>query len=233
MTQLKLPAGVQITAPLHPRFDEILTPDALALVAKLHRAFESRRRELLHARVTRQIRIDAGEMPDFLPETRHIREGTWRVAPLPKALECRRVEITGPVERKMIINAFNSGADSYMADFEDSNSPKWFNQIQGQVNLKDAIRRTISLEQGGKVYRLNDKIATLQIRPRGWHLDGAFSISPWSSSITPRSRSPAAPAPSTTCRRWNPTSRRGCGTISSSRPRMKSAFPRAPSRRQC
>src|SRR6266581_3276500 len=171
MTQLKLPAGVQITAPLHPRFDEILTPDALALVAKLHRAFESRRRELLHARVTRQIRIDAGEMPDFLPETRHIREGTWRVAPLPKALECRRVEITGPVERKMIINAFNSGADSYMADFEDSNSPKWFNQIQGQVNLKDAIRRTISLEQGGKVYRLNDKIATLQMRPRGWHLD--------------------------------------------------------------
>jgi malate synthase len=168
---LNLPAGVQINAPIHPRFDEILTRDALELVARLHRAFEPRRRELLNARVARQARIDAGEMPDFLPETRHIREGDWRIAPLPKALVCRRVEITGPVERKMIINAFNSGADSYMTDFEDSNSPNWFNQIQGQVNLHDAIRRTISLDSGGKIYKLNDKIATLQIRPRGWHLD--------------------------------------------------------------
>jgi malate synthase len=170
-TNDKLPDGVAINAPLHPRFDEILTHDALALVARLHRAFEPRRRELLAKRSERQARIDAGEMPDFLPETRHIRAGDWRVAPLPKALECRRVEITGPVERKMIINAFNSGADSYMADFEDSNSPNWFNQIQGQVNIKDAIRGTISLEQNGKTYKLNDKIATLQIRPRGWHLD--------------------------------------------------------------
>jgi malate synthase len=167
----QLPAGVAINAPLQPRFEEILTPAALALVAKLHRAFEPRRQALLKQRVERQARIDAGEMPDFLPETKHIREGDWRVAPLPKALECRRVEITGPVERKMIINAFNSGADSYMADFEDSNSPNWSNQIQGQVNIKDAIRHTITLEQNGKVYKLNDQIATLQIRPRGWHLD--------------------------------------------------------------
>jgi malate synthase len=167
-----LPAGLQITAPLEPRFDEILTPAALALVAKLHRAFEPRRQALLQKRVERQARIDAGEMPDFLPETQLIRAGDWRVAPLPQALECRRVEITGPVERKMIINALNSGADSYMADFEDSNSPNWFNQIQGQVNLKDAIRRQISFKnESGKEYRLNDKIATLQIRPRGWHLD--------------------------------------------------------------
>jgi malate synthase len=167
----QLPEGVQVNAPIHPRFEEILTPEALAFVAKLHRAFEPRRQELLEARLARQARIDAGEMPDFLPETRHIREGDWRIAPLPKALECRRVEITGPVERKMIINALNSGADSYMTDFEDSNSPNWFNQIQGQVNLKDAIRGTISLEQNGKSYRLNDTVATLQIRPRGWHLD--------------------------------------------------------------
>jgi malate synthase len=168
---LTLPAGVQINAPMHPRFDEILTPDALEFLAKLHRAFEPRRQQLLKARVERQARIDAGEMPDFLPETAHIRAGDWKIAPLPKALECRRVEITGPVERKMIINALNSGADSYMTDFEDANSPNWFNQVQGQVNLKDAIRRTIRLETGGKTYKLNDKIAVLQIRPRGWHLD--------------------------------------------------------------
>ena len=169
---LNLPAGVQVTAPIHPRFDEVLTHDALALVAKLHRAFEVRRQALLKARVERQIRIDAGELPDFLPETRHIRESDWKIAPLPKALKRRRTEITGPVEAKMIINAYNSGADSYMTDFEDSNSPNWFNQIQGQVNLKDAIRRELSfVNEVGKEYRLNDEIATLQIRPRGWHLD--------------------------------------------------------------
>ncbi|HEX6833239.1 MAG TPA: malate synthase A [Rudaea sp.] len=167
-----LPAGVEIAAPMHPRFDEILTPDALAFMAKLHRAFEPRRQELLRARIERQQRIDSGEMPDFLPETKAVRDGDWKIAPLPKALECRRVEITGPVERKMIINAFNSGADSYMADFEDSNSPNWFNQINGQVNLKDAIAGTISFtNEAGKVYKLNDKTAVLQIRPRGWHLD--------------------------------------------------------------
>ena len=167
-----LPPGVQINAPLHPRFDEILTREALAFVAKLHRAFEPRRQELLKARVERQKRIDAGEMPNFLAETKSVRDGDWKIAPVPKALECRRVEITGPVERKMIINAFNSGADSYMTDFEDSNSPNWFNQIQGQVNLKDAVRREIGFtNEAGKEYRLNDTIAVLQIRPRGWHLD--------------------------------------------------------------
>ncbi|MFZ9646393.1 MAG: malate synthase A, partial [Fluviibacter sp.] len=122
---LKLPAGVQITGPINARYEEILTPEALEFVAKLHRAFEPRRQELLKARIERQARIDAGEMPDFLPETKHIREGDWKVAPLPKALERRRTEITGPVEAKMIINAYNSGADSYMTDFEDSNSPNW------------------------------------------------------------------------------------------------------------
>ncbi len=171
MTQLTLPEGMQITGEIKPGFAEILTPEALALVAKLSRAFEPRRQELLAARVERAKRLDAGEQPDFLPETRHIREGDWKIAPIPKALECRRVEITGPVERKMVINAFNSGADSYMTDFEDSNTPNWDNQITGQINMRDAVRRTISLEQNGKSYKLNDKIATLVVRPRGWHLD--------------------------------------------------------------
>jgi malate synthase len=168
---LKLPAGVQINAPILPGFETILTPDALAFVARLHRAFNPRRKELLAARAERARRLDAGERPDFLPETAHVRAGDWKVAPVPKALECRRVEITGPVDAKMVINAFNSGADSYMTDFEDSNSPSWSNQIQGQVNLGKAIRRTLTLEQGGKIYRLNERIATLQVRPRGWHLD--------------------------------------------------------------
>jgi len=172
LPSLDLPQGVSINAPLQPRFEEILTREALELVARLHRAFEPRRRELLAARVARQTEFDAGKLPDFLPETRAIREGDWRIAPLPPALECRRVEITGPVERKMIINALNSGADSYMSDFEDSNSPNWDNQIQGQVNLFDAVRRRIShRNENGKEYRLNDRIAVLQVRPRGWHLD--------------------------------------------------------------
>ncbi|MFZ3004018.1 MAG: malate synthase A [Undibacterium umbellatum] len=171
MTQLTLPEGMQISGEIKPGFAEILTPEALALVAKLSRAFEPRRQELLAARVERVKRLDAGETPDFLPETLHIREGDWKIAPIPKALECRRVEITGPVERKMVINAFNSGADSYMTDFEDSNTPNWDNQITGQINMRDAVRRTISLEQNGKSYKLNDKIATLVVRPRGWHLD--------------------------------------------------------------
>jgi malate synthase len=171
MTKLNLPAGMEIIGEIKPDFERVLTADALALVAKLTRAFEPRRQQLLAARVERAKRLDAGERPDFLPETAHIREGDWKIAPIPKALECRRVEITGPVERKMVINAFNSGADSYMTDFEDSNTPNWDNQITGQINMMDAVRKTISLEQNGKVYKLNDKIATLVVRPRGWHLD--------------------------------------------------------------
>ncbi|CAN5518835.1 malate synthase A [soil metagenome] len=168
---IQTPEGMQINAPILPGFEQILTPGALALVAKLHRALEPRRQQLLAARVERTKRLDAGERPDFLAETKHIREGDWKIAPIPKALECRRVEITGPVDAKMVINAFNSGADSYMTDFEDSNSPLWTNQIQGQINLKAAIRRELALEQNGKQYKLNDKITTLQVRPRGWHLD--------------------------------------------------------------
>jgi malate synthase len=165
------PSGMEIRAEIKPGYEQILTPEALALVAKLSREFEPRRRQLLAARVERAQRLDAGERPDFLAETAHIRNGDWKIAPIPQALECRRVEITGPVERKMVINALNSGADSYMTDFEDSNTPNWDNQITGQLNMVDAVRRTISLEQNGKQYKLNDKVATLVVRPRGWHLD--------------------------------------------------------------
>ena len=168
---MNLPQGVAVGGPIKPGFEQILTADALALVAKLHRTFEPRRQELLAKRAERAARLDAGERPDFLPETRHVRDGAWTIAPLPKDLQCRRVEITGPVERKMIINALNSGADAYMTDFEDSNTPNWDNQILGQINVRDAVRRTITFEQGGKTYRLNDKIATLVVRPRGWHLE--------------------------------------------------------------
>jgi malate synthase len=171
MPQFTLPAGMEIKGEIKPGFEQILSYEALELVAKLSRAFEPRRQSLLAARTERAKRLDAGELPDFLPETRHIREGDWHIAPIPQALECRRVEITGPVERKMVINALNSGADSYMTDFEDSNTPNWDNQISGQINMRDAVRRTISLEQNGKTYALNDKIATLVVRPRGWHLD--------------------------------------------------------------
>ncbi|WP_256080982.1 malate synthase A [Massilia sp. YIM B04103] len=173
MTQssLTLPAGMEITGAIQPGYERVLTPEALALVAKLSRAFEPRRQELLAARVARAKRLDEGVRPDFLAETAHIRNGDWTIAPIPPALQCRRVEITGPVERKMVINALNSGADSYMTDFEDSNTPNWDNQISGQINMMDAVRRTIALEQNGKSYKLNDKIATLVVRPRGWHLD--------------------------------------------------------------
>ncbi|WP_432724110.1 malate synthase A [Jeongeupia wiesaeckerbachi] len=168
----QLPQGVQIHAPISDDFAAILTPEALAFVAKLHRAFEGRRQELLARRVLRQQELDAGKRPDFLAETAHIRAGEWQIAPVPADLALRRVEITGPVEKKMIINALNSGADSYMTDFEDSNTPNWANQIHGQINLKQAVRRTLAFRnEAGKEYQLNAKIATLVVRPRGWHLD--------------------------------------------------------------
>ncbi len=165
-----LPAGVQISAAVSPEFAAVLTPQALEFVAGLHRTFAARRLELLAAREARQARLEAGEQLGFLPQTASVRAGDWKVAPLPADLQDRRVEITGPVDRKMIINALNSGARVFMADFEDASSPTWENCVAGQINLRDAVRRTITLEQGGKSYRLNDKTAVLMIRPRGWHL---------------------------------------------------------------
>jgi malate synthase len=165
------PPGVRIEAPVSQAFSEILTPEALAFVAALHREFNARRQELLLRRSERQKEFDAGKLPDFLPQTRAIRESEWSVAAQPADLLDRRVEITGPTDRKMVINALNCGASTFMADFEDANCPTWFNMVDGQVNLRDAVRATISLEQGGKSYRLNDKVAVLLPRPRGWHLD--------------------------------------------------------------
>jgi malate synthase len=151
---------------------EILTPEATAFLLKLADAFESRRQELLARRKQVQQEIDRGKMPDFLSETAAIRQADWKVAPIPEDLLDRRVEITGPVDRKMIINALNSGANVFMADFEDSNSPTWKNNIEGQVNLRNAVQGTISYASPeGKQYRLSENLATLVVRPRGWHLD--------------------------------------------------------------
>ena len=150
--------------------EDILSSDGVAFVSKLHRELNPRRLELLERRRKRQRELDAGALPGFRSDTKAIREGDWRVAPAPADLVDRRCEITGPVERKMMINALNSGARVFMADFEDANSPTWENVLQGQVNVRDAIKREISLDTGEKSYRLNDEIATLMVRPRGWHL---------------------------------------------------------------
>jgi malate synthase len=168
------PAGpkVEILGGKIERSDEVLTPLALQLLASLHRRFNAQRLELLAARARRQQLLDGGALPDFLPDTRELRAADWRVSPAPADLTDRRVEITGPVERKMIINALNAPVRAFMADFEDSCSPTWENLIRGQVNLADAVRRTISYEDAatGKVYRLAERTATLIVRPRGWHL---------------------------------------------------------------
>ncbi len=164
---------IEIIGTMPPAYQEILTPAAQTLLVELERRFGARRRELLAARVERQAQIDAGQLPDFLPETRDIRESDWTVAEIPADLQERRVEITGPVDRKMVINALNSGANVFMADFEDSHSPTWAGTMDGHINLRDAINRTITFDHPtkNKTYQLNEETATLFVRPRGWHLD--------------------------------------------------------------
>lgn len=166
--------SLRLLAPPPAGCEAILSAPALTFVAALHQHFEPRRRALLARRLEVQARYDAGALPDFLPETAAIRAADWTVAPIPPDLRDRRVEITGPVDRKMVINALNSGANTFMADFEDSNAPTWHNVISGQRNLADATRRTISFEaDNGKRYQLADHVATLLVRPRGWHLSEA------------------------------------------------------------
>jgi malate synthase len=167
-----LPHGVAVIGAMKPRFDEILTPEALAFVADLHRRFETTRKRLLALRAERQKRFDAGETPDFLPETKHVRDGDWTVAPIPADLQDRRVEITGPTDRKMVVNALNSGAKVFMTDFEDANSPTWTNCLEGQLNLKDrwAGKLDFTDPTSGKAYKLSANPAVLIVRPRGWHL---------------------------------------------------------------
>ena len=227
-----LPAGVELRG---ERDEEILSGDALAFVADLQRTFGGRREELLAARTARQERLLAGELPDFLEETRSVREDdSWRVAEAPPDLHDRRVEITGPTDRKMVINALNSGARVFMADFEDANSPTWSNLVEGQRNMVDAIEQTISLDTGEKSYRLNDETATLLVRPRGWHLPEKHVLvdgEPMSGSLfdfglfmfhSARRALATGGGRTSTCRSWRATSRRGSGTTSSSTPRTRS-----------
>jgi malate synthase len=163
--------GIEIAGPMHPGYEEVLTVEALELVEMLHRECEGTRRDLLRARERRQAELDAGATLDFLPGTASVREGDWRIAPVPPALADRRVEITGPTDRKMVINALNSGARGFMADFEDANSPTWANMVEGQANLIDAVRGRIRhVAADGREYRLVEEPATLHVRPRGWHL---------------------------------------------------------------
>ena len=169
------PEGIEILGPIAEGFETILSTDALAFVAALERQFRDSREKLLDRRKEVDARLQAGELPAFLPETAEVRQSDWRIAPVPEDLQDRRVEITGPVDRKMIVNALNSGASVFMADFEDATTPTWQNLIEGQINLRDAIRRQIDFteEESGKSYRLNDETATLLVRPRGWHLPEA------------------------------------------------------------
>ncbi len=163
--------GISINGLVTPEYAEILTPEALAFIATLHRSHNATRIDLLNKRIDRQCDIDAGHMPGFLEMTEGIRESKWKIAPIPNDLRDRRVEITGPTDRKMVINALNSGVQCFMADFEDSNSPTWDNMVQGQINMRDAVNRTIAFTNSeGKQYKLFDHPATLMIRPRGWHL---------------------------------------------------------------
>ena len=167
-----LPGGVVVSGAMRPGYENMLTPEAMAFVAGLERKFGAERRRLLDRRADIQHRLDAGWKPDFPTETKAIRDGDWRVAPIPRDIQDRRTEITGPVDRKMVINALNCGASVYMADFEDANTPSWDNLIEGQANLHDAVRRTITFDdpETGRHYSLNGKTAVLFVRPRGWHL---------------------------------------------------------------
>src|SRR6266702_7517790 len=162
---------VEVSPAVEGRGAEVFTAEALEFISDLHRRFNPTRLDLLRRRVERQARVDRGKTLRFRPETRRIRDDSWNIAPVPADLVDRRVEITGPTDRKMLINALNSGARAFMADFEDANSPTWENMVQGQANLIDAIERTIAFESpDGRDYRLNEEVATLLVRPRGWHL---------------------------------------------------------------
>jgi len=212
-------------------------------VSKLCRHAEPTRQRLLQRRRERQAEINGGHLPDFLPATRAVREADWTVAPVPADLRDRRVEITGPVERKMVINALNSGAKVFMADFEDANSPTWANNLDGQVNLRDAVRRTITFDSPeGKHYQLAGQTATLMVRPRGWHLQEKHVLldgKPVAGSLfdfglfffhNARRQLDLGPDPTSTCPSWRATSKPVCGTRSSSSPRTSWASRAAPSR---
>jgi hypothetical protein len=231
----RLPQGVEIRGPQVAGQDQTLSSSALSFVAMLERRFGPRRRSLLKRRKEVQAKLDSGWLPELPGDASEVRRAEWRVAPIPGDLQDRRVEITGPVDRKMVINALNSGASVFMADFEDSCSPTWKNLLEGQQNLTDAIERSIEfVSPEGKEYRLRDETATLMVRPRGWHLeekhltvDGepvsrASSISASSSSTTRGGSRRAGRARTSTSPRWRATSRRASGPTSSAPPRSTS-----------
>jgi hypothetical protein len=237
MTDIKLADGT----PERPAGEGVLTPEALRFLGELGERFSSRVAQLLRARELRQERLDAGELPDFLPETRSVREGDWRVGPIPSDLQDRRVEITGPTDRKMVINALNSGARVFMADCEDSLAPSWDNVIAGQANLRDAVRRQIDFTSAeGKAYRLADKTAVLIVRPRRSTCCRAASRCPvpcsTSDSIfstTTRSSRPGVPDRTSTCRNSRAIERRGSGPRCSISPNVVLGSPTAPSSAPC
>ena len=237
-----------MSGPPVDRSGEVLTPEALAFVEDLQRLFGNRRDELLAARRTRRERIAAGERPSYLDSTDEIRRGDWQVAAAPRDLRDRRVEITGPTSRKMAINALNSGARVWLADLEDANTPHWRNVVEGQVNLYDAVRRTIAFTSPeGKGYQLADPehVPVILPRPRGWHLDEAhltlgrrplvgalvdFGLYFFHNAAELLS---AAAVRTSTCRSWRATSRRGSGTTCSATPSASSGCRRARSARRC
>ena len=227
---------------------KVLTPEASRFLTRLSSRFEARRRELLERAAVRQRQIDAGQLPDFLPETADIRAEEWTVAPIPRDLLDRRVEITGPVDRKMIINALNSGANVFMADFEDSNSPTWQNNVDGQVNLRDAVAATIELHQprGQALQAEPRRSRRLMVRPRGWHLDEKHVLvdgEPISASLfdfglyffhnATAPDATRAPVRTSICPRWRAISKRACGTTFSTSRRTRWAFRAARSAPPC
>jgi len=241
--------GLAIKAPLGARYGEVLTPAALRFLADLHREFEAPRERLLAARAEQQARYDAGDLPDFRTDTKGVRDDEdWRVAPIPPDLQDRRVEITGPVDRRMIVNALNSGANVFMADFEDANSPTWANNVEGQINLKDrwAGKLDFTDPDNRKHYKVGDKPPVLIVRPRGWHLveehltvDGEpvsgalFDFGLYFFHNAKKNRSPPAPRPIFICRSSRPPRKRGCGTRYSCSRRSGWGCPTAASRRRC
>ena len=247
ITPAAMPKGVEILGPVTREQRAILSPEALGFFAELQREFNPRRRQLLGQRAMRQHALDRGEWPDFLPETRAVRESAWQVLPVPEDLQDRRVEITGPVDRKMVINALNSGASCYMADFEDSHSPTWAGTLDGQINVREAVGdRSRYTSPEGKHYRLNQRVATLLVRPRGWHLpekhlrvDGqtaSASLFDFAMYFFHNARYRALPTTRAcifTCRSWSTAWRRGCGTMCLCGRRTCSASRRGRSRRPC
>ena len=238
-----LPKGVEIVGRKNTGFEEVLAPEAVAFVAELAREFEEERQRLLEHRRQRRARIAAGERPTFPPETEGIRRSEWRVAPPPPDLQTRWVEITGPTDRKMIINALNSGAQVFMADFEDANVPTWSNLIEGQQNLREAVRRTIRYTApDGRIYRLGGRIGTLVGRPPGGHPACGWTAGRWRglsstwafSCITTPTRSwSRGAAPISICRNWKVTGRRDGGIRSARLPRIAWGSPEVPCGSRC